>query len=80
MTSVNITAPWPPMSPKDTVPTKWLVPDKCINLPLPLGMMTSNIYTHPLTAKAALVLAPTDSPPITRQTWRPKTINIMLAF
>ncbi len=68
------------MLPKDTVPTKWLVPNKCVNLPLPLGTMTSNVHTRPLTTKAALVLAPTDSPPVTRQARHPKTINIMSAF
>jgi hypothetical protein len=68
------------MLPKDTVPTKWPVPNKCVNLPLPLGTMTSNVHTCPLTTKAALVSAPTDSPPITRQARRPKTINIMSGF
>jgi hypothetical protein len=72
--------PWPLMLPKDKFLSKWLVPNKCTNLPLPLGTMTSSSHSRPIAAKAALVLAHTDSTPAPRMVRHPKAINIMTAF
>jgi hypothetical protein len=64
----------------DKYPSKWPVPNKCTNLPLPLGMMTSSSHAQPIAAKAALIAAHTDSAPTPRLARRSKAINIMTVF
>jgi hypothetical protein len=72
--------PWPLTAPEPTSKSKWDVPAKCTNIPLPLGSMTSSIGSGPITAKAAYVAAPPVTKPATWTPRRPRAINIMSAF
>jgi hypothetical protein len=55
-------APWPPLPPLKSYPTKWPIPSLCQTTPLPLR---ETAFSRPILAAAARVRLPPDAPPPT---------------
>jgi hypothetical protein len=55
-------APWPPLPPLKSYPTKWPIPTLCQTTPLPIR---ENTFSRPISAAAAQVWSPPDAPPPT---------------